>query len=414
MFKKRSWVKNLKQLLQLCIVSVTFAFQLNKTNLDAHSSDIIIVGAGPAGLAIAGRLRKRGIPFTILEASDKVASAWHNHYDRLHLHTVKQWSHLPHMPFPNDYPLYVPRQKLLEYFEGYQKHFSIEIKFNNKVKSIHKTADLKWKIVLQGNKELTASTVIIATGVNRVSNHPHFDGEENSSIHISHSKHYKNPKPYFGQKVLVVGMGNTGAEIALDLSEQDIETFVSVRGPVNIVPRDLNGRPVQVTAKKLAKLPFGLGIWLGTQIRKAYIGDLSKYGIESPKMSPTKQLLVTGKTPIVDIGTVAAIKAEKIKVYPEIEKLSENTVYFKDGRKQKVDSIILATGYKPKIEDFIEKGEDILDKYGCPTPPIGSGFHQNLYFLGFDNYKLGGILGIIMDESELIANHIESQLNTKQ
>ena len=374
------------------------------------SSDIIIVGAGPAGLAIAGRLRKRGIKFTILDQSDQLASAWHHHYDRLHLHTVKQWSHLPHLPFPDDYPLYVPRQKLVDYFEDYAKQFSIRPVLNTQVMSIKKADDFRWTILTKDHKIFSANTVIIATGVNRVPNQPQFAGQENFDGEINHSKSYKNTIPYKGQRVLVVGMGNTGAEIALDLSEHDIETNVSVRGPVNIVPRDLNGRPVQITAKKLAKLPFGLGTWLGTQIRKVYIGDLSKYGIESPKMGPTKQLLETGKTPIVDIGTVAAIKAEKIKVYPEIQNLSGNKVEFKDGRSLEIDSIILATGYKPVIEEFIERGQDLLDTYGCPSPSIGTGFHQNLYFLGFDNYKLGGILGIIMEESKLIADHIEERL----
>ena len=72
----------------------------------------IIIGAGPAGLAVAGRMRKAGVPFTILEGSHKIANTWHNHYDRLHLHTVNQWSHLPHRPFPEHYPLYVPRKEI--------------------------------------------------------------------------------------------------------------------------------------------------------------------------------------------------------------------------------------------------------------------------------------------------------------
>ena len=93
----------------------------------------LIVGAGPAGLAIAGRLRKAGIPFEILEQSQNVGNAWHNHYDRLHLHTVKQWSHLPHLPFPANYPLYVPRKMLTEYFADYAKHFEIKPHFGQKV-----------------------------------------------------------------------------------------------------------------------------------------------------------------------------------------------------------------------------------------------------------------------------------------
>jgi hypothetical protein len=169
---------------------------------------------------------------------------------------------------------------------------------------------------------------------------------------------------------------------------------------------------VQVTAKKLAKIPFGLGTKLGVLIRSFYIGDLSKYGIPSPKMGPTEQLLETGKTPVVDIGTVAAIKKGIIKVYQGIKQINKHSVTFTDGKTQEITDIILATGYKPKVENFLEKGEEILDKYGCPNPPIGKGFHDNIYFLGFDNYKLGGILGIIMEESKLVADHIENKTNT--
>ena len=372
---------------------------------------ITIIGAGPAGLAIAGRLSSRGIPYTILEASPNISNSWRNHYDRLHLHTVKQWSHLPHKPFPDEYPLYVPKDLLVEYFESYANEFKINPIFNTKITNIIKSNG-HWQLEEETGNVRTSDVVIIATGVNHEPNIPTFEGQTSFSGSIKHSFTYKNTKPYKGKKVLVIGMGNTGAEIALDLAEAGIDTYLSVRGPVNIVPRDLNGRPVQVTAKKLAKIPFGLGTKLGVLIRSFYIGDLSKYGIPSPKMGPTEQLLETGKTPVVDIGTVAAIKKGIIKVYQGIKQINKHSVTFTDGKTQEITDIILATGYKPKVENFLEKGEEILDKYGCPNPPIGKGFHDNIYFLGFDNYKLGGILGIIMEESKLVADHIENKTNT--
>ena len=155
--------------------------------MESNSSDIIIIGAGPAGLAIAGRLRKKGIDFTILEASDRIASAWHNHYDRLHLHTVKQWSHLPHRPFPEEYPLYVPRQKLVDYFEDYANHFSIKPVFRTKVQSIRKTDDSKWAITSEDKREFIAKQVIISTGVNRVPNEPKFKGQEDFTGPVSYT-----------------------------------------------------------------------------------------------------------------------------------------------------------------------------------------------------------------------------------
>lgn len=367
----------------------------------------LIIGAGPAGLAMAGRMRKAGLDFEIIEQSNKVGNAWHNHYDRLHLHTVKQWSHLPHLPFPADYPLYVSRQQLTQYLADYAAHFKIQPHFEAQATAITKQADGSWKVQTQNGKTYLAENVIISTGVNRVPNRPEWPGQEKFKGSITHSVSYKNPRPYLGKSVLVVGMGNTGAEVALDLSEQGVDTYISVRHPISVVPRDLNGRPVQVTSKQLAKLPLGLGDWLGSQIRKIYFGNLSKYGLESSTMHPAVQLRKTGKTPIVDIGTIKAIKEGKIKVVKEIDHFTETGVQFKTGEHIELDAVLLATGYKAKVEDFLERAAELLDQYGCPSQPIAKAFHQGIYFLGFDNYKLGGIIGTINTDSQLILEHLQ-------
>ena len=369
----------------------------------------LIIGAGPAGLATAGRMRKADVDFEMLEASDRIAVQWHYHYDRLHLHTVKQYSFLPHMEFPEDYPLYVPRKKLVEYFTNYAHQFNIHPHFNTEVEQITKNENNTWDVRTSTGQNFEAKRVVVATGVNRVPFEPRFEGMEKFSGDIIHSRKYKNAEPYKGTKTLVIGMGNTGAELALDLSENNAETFVCVRGPINVVPRDLNGRPVQVTSKQLAKLPFGFGDWLGSQIRKIYFGDLSKHGLETSKVHPVVQLRETGKTPIVDIGTMKAIKEGKIKVVPAIKSFDEKGVHFINDEYYEFDKVILATGYRANVESFVERGEELLDKYQCPKGPIADGFHDGLYFVGFDNYKLGGILGTIHTDSEVIVDNIKQQ-----
>lgn len=364
----------------------------------------LIIGAGPAGLAVAGRLRHQKLPFEIVELTDKVGWAWHNHYDRLHLHTVKQLSALPHLPFPESYPLYVPRAKVVEYLETYTHFFNIEPHFETGISKLE-SKDNYWIAHTNTDKVFHADNIVIATGVNRVPNVPTWQGQETFKGTIMHSRDYKNPQAFKDKKVLIIGMGNTGAEVAFDLSEQDIDTTIAVRNPISIVPRDLNGQPVQLTAKKLAKLPFGLGDWLGSKIRRIYMGDLSKYGIPLSSMSPTVQLRETGKTPVIDIGTVKAIKEGKIKVIRKVDQFFENGIV-SDGEKLAFDSVILATGYRAKIEDFIENIGGFLDKYGCPKGCIGTGEFQNLYFVGFDNYKTGGILGTIGADSETVVNAI--------
>ncbi len=370
-----------------------------------NESPVLIIGAGPAGLAIAGRLRRLNIPFEILEKSYHVASAWHEHYDRLHLHTVKELSHLPHLPFPEDYPRYVPRQKLVDYYEMYAKAFDIQPHFGEEVISIKKN-NHKWRVKTASGKKWEAEQVVIATGVNRAVNRPLFEGEEKFEGRIIHSRLYKNADPFHDQKVLVVGMGNTGAEIALDLSEHQVETWLSVRSPVNIVPRDSFAGPTQLTALRLSKLPTWLGDRLGTLMRTLMVGNLSKYGIQTPKMPPAAQLRASGKTPVIDIGTVAQIKAGNIKVLPGISHFTNREVVFTNDEKYAFDTVILATGYQAKLQDFLEDTDRLLDAHGLPIQLIGTDKFRGLSFLGFDNYVAGGILGVIYRDSEKIANAI--------
>ncbi len=365
----------------------------------------LIVGAGPAGLAVAGRMKHQQIPFVIIEQQNTLAFTWKNHYDRLHLHTVKQLSSLPHLPFPEHYPVYVSREQVVHYLENYARHFNIEPTYQTSLNKLERHNG-QWLAYTNKATPYKANNVILTTGINRIPNLPNWQGQHLFKGTISHSKTYKNPKPYLGSKVLVIGMGNTGAEVALDLAEQQVETCIAIRSPVSVLPRDVFGNPVQLTAKKLAKIPFGLGDWLGSQIRKIVIGDLSKYGVPLSTIHPAVQLRETGKTPVVDIGTSNAIKAGKIKVKGDIEALYEDGVIFKDGSQQAFDHIILATGYKAKLQEFVPNMAPFLDQYQLPKSPIGNGPLQRLYFVGFDNYKLGGILGTIQTESEQVVRGI--------
>ncbi len=374
---------------------------------------VVIVGAGPAGLAIAACLRKANIPFVVLEKSNNIGNSWHQHYDRLHLHTVKAYSHLPYLPFPEGYPQYIPRKQLIQYFEDYAAHFDIQPRFNHGVTAIRRKGDY-WQLETQSGEVLMAERVVMATGVNRIPNIPHLNGQETFAGEIVHSRAYKNATPFYGKKVLVVGMGNTGAEIALDLSEHGIATWISVRHPVNIVPRDAFGRPTQLTAMKLAKLPHWLGDRLGILLRSLTVGNLRKYGLQTPSMPPSQQLRVTGKTPVIDIGTLDQIKKGKIGVVPGIDRVEPDGVRFLDGKKIALDTIVLATGYKAGIQDFLESTEGLLDQYEVPKYLSGQDGYQGLFFLGYDNYSLGGILGIIRRDAPVVAEAIVESLADMQ
>lgn len=365
----------------------------------------LIIGAGPAGLAVAGRLRHAGQPFMIVEKAPRVAERWHHHYDRVHLHTVKQHSNLPHLPFPEEYPMYVSKEQLIEYFEQYAIHFDIKPQFSTDIYQIRKGNNGAWN-VQSNNGELHAKNVIVATGLNRVPNAPAWDGMQHFNGDIRHSIDYRNTEPYKQKLVLVVGMGNTGAEIALDLADAGIPVWLSVRGPVNVVPRDLNGQAVQISSKWLAKLPAGLGDWIGSKVQRLYFGDLSKYGLKQSKDYPAVQLRNSGKTPVIDVGTIKAIKEGRIQVVGGVQSFTPGGVILENGQALKCSAVILATGYRANLPELVEGIAPFLDKNGLPVTSVGSGDYNGLYFVGFDNYKLGGVLGTINTDSEMVVKKI--------
>ena len=258
------------------------------------------------------------------------------------------------------------------------------------------------------DQELHHEHVVVATGVNRIPIEPEWSGQDKFKGKIIHSRAYKNPLPFLEKRVLVVGMGNTGAEIALDLVEHDIDTFISVRGPVNIVPLKVMGNPTQKTAQMLAKFPDWFADSVAVLMRRLTIGNLKKHGIETPGLAPSAQLRIEGKTPVIDLGTTRRIKRGDIRVVPEIDRFESTYVVMSDGARVYLDAVILCTGYRSRLTDFIPGVESQLDKYGNPANPIGQDAFRGLYFLGFDNFKPGGILGAIHRDSETILEDLKS------
>ena len=174
----------------------------------------LIIGAGPSGLAMAGRLAEKGQPFTILEKGTQVGEAWHHHYERLHLHTDRKFSGLPHRPIPASAPTFLPRLDLIKYWEEYASLYGIQPLFDQEVVNIRREGSV-W-VTTTKTDQFVSDTVTVCTGYNRIPTIPHWPGEERFKGTILHSANYKNATPFKNRKVLVVGMGNSGAEIALD------------------------------------------------------------------------------------------------------------------------------------------------------------------------------------------------------
>lgn len=367
----------------------------------AETTNVVIIGAGPAGLAVGACLRKVDIDFIILERADEIAPSWRHHYERLHLHTIKRLSSLPFMPFPKDYPRYVPRRQMVEYLDSYARTFDLQPRLGQTVRSVRKDGD-EW-LVESTSALVRAPCVVVASGYNAEPVQPAFPGAERFKGRIMHAKDYANGRPFAGQSVLVVGMGNTGAEIALDLAEQGARPTISVRNGVHIVPRELFGIPIQMLSILTAKLPLGGNSPLLLHIIDRALGELESYGIHRPRGPIIPKTGGRARIPVIDVGTVKKIQQRAIKVAPGIAGITTDGVTFADGSSARFDSIILATGYRANYSSFLEgyEGDGAIGDQAVNDLSRKSG----VYFVGLRN-SASGLLREIGREAVTVADDI--------
>lgn len=369
-------------------------------------TDVAVIGAGPAGLAVGACLRKIGADFIILERAGKVASSWHRHYERLRLHTVKQLSALPYVRFPAAYPRYVPRHLMIEYFDRYAANFDLQPRFGETVRSVRRDGD-DW-LVEATSSSIRASYVVVASGFNAEPVMPSVAGMERFAGKVIHSVEYVNAEPFAGHSVLVIGMGNTGAEIALDLSEGGARTTISVRNGVHIVPRDLLGIPIQIVAMLATKaLPSAANDTLFPRILDFVLGDLSKHGVKRPAEGILQRVASSARIPVIDVGTVRKISEGAIKIAPGISEITDDGAIFSGGSKDKFDAIIFATGYRADYRSFLQ-----ADDVAAPADRLSVSQSPNstIYFVGFKN-SVSGLLRQISREAVLVANDIARRRN---
>lgn len=372
------------------------------TEVDKQTNTLII-GASAAGLAVAACLQEQRVPFILLEKSSQVGAAWRNHYDRLHLHTDRAHSQLPHLPMPKSFAKYPARTDVVTYLEEYARRFGLEPRFGQEVTAVRpqnggwqaETADGRYQ----------AQNVVVATGYTRVPHLPSWPGQELFTGSISHSSAYKNGKPYAGQRVLVVGFGNSAGEIAIDLVENGAaEVGMAVRHPVNVIPRDYLGIPILTIGIVMGKIPPKVADLLAIPMLKTSIGDLTKYGLPKLPYGPNVQIRQDRQIPILDIGTVKLIKDGRIHIHPGLAQFNENGVVFTNGAIKPFDAIILGTGYRPQVNEFLQDAAGVLNEDGTPQSS-GQETAPGLYFCGF-YISPTGMLREIGIEARQISAHI--------
>ncbi|MCL7047095.1 hypothetical protein MKW94_017246 [Papaver nudicaule] len=371
----------------------------------------VIVGAGPSGLAVGACLQEKGISSVILERANCIASLWQlKTYDRLRLHLPKKFCELPLMPFPTHFPTYPMKQQFVSYLEDYAAKFNLNPQFNETVVSAEfdKTVGF-WRVKTNGVKEdfeYICRWLIVATGENAEEVVPEIEGSDEFVGPIVHTSLYKSGKVYCGKKVLVVGCGNSGMEVCLDLCNYNAMPSLVVRDTVHVLPRELLGKSTFGLSMWLLKwLPVRIVDRLLLVLTWLILGNTSQIGLNRPDLGPLELKGITGKTPVLDVGTLAKIRAGDIKVYPSVKRLARNSVEFIDGRSEDFDAVIMATGYKSNVPSWLKDKDLFSEKNGLPWKPFPNGWkgENGLYSVGFTKK---GLLGSSMDARK-IAQDIE-------
>jgi indole-3-pyruvate monooxygenase len=372
-----------------------------------RSEDILVIGAGPAGLATSACLRRQGLAHVVVEREGHVAHAWERHYERLHLHTTKTHSGLPMNPWPKAAPRYPAREQVMHYLQAYAAEHQVAPRLGVTVHAVQRRGDRF--AVDTSTGVMTPRIVVMATGYNAVPTLPSIPGLDSFSGSAIHAGIYKNAAPYRGKRTLVVGCGNSGAEIALDLAEHGVDAAMVVRAPVHVVPRDLFGRPIQHTNILLSYLPLGLRDAIAMATIGLVVGDLSRWGIVRPVMGPNRMIEELGRIPILDIGTIAMIKRGKIRVLPAVQEILTDRVRFAGGAQHSFEAIIFATGYTSGLSKVIEGFETIADARGRPHRFGEESGIPGLYFVGFKNPPTGALREIAL-EAPRVARSIRTAM----
>ena len=365
----------------------------------------LVIGAGPAGLAVAGELGRRGVHAPVLEASDAVGASWRRRYAHLRLNTVRSMSALPGAWWSRSDGRYPSRDAMVRHLERFAQERGLDIRFATRASRVERDPG-GWRVRVDDGSEFAAARLVIATGHDAQPVLPPWPGRDDFSGELLHAADYLGPDRFRGRDVLVVGAGNTGVDIAGELDRAGARVTVSVRTPPTVVPRDWLGVPLGPPMVLVERLPAAVGDRLGSIAQRLIFGDLSRYGLRPAPVGMVTRLRTTGVTVSVDDGFVRALRARRLALAPEVARLDDAEAVLADGRRLRPDAVICATGYRRALEPLVNH-LGVLDARGGPIRHAAPEHPdaQGLYFAGFEP-RISGQLRMMRIHARRIARAI--------
>lgn len=374
-------------------------------NQDKTPYHAVVVGAGAAGLAAAAMLKRAGVEVVMLDRADAVGDSWRRRYDRLRLNTARFLSGLPGFALDRRYGPWVSRDDFVLYLERYARHHDLAIRHGVEIQRIDRV-EANWRLATRQG-EFTARTVVVATGFDHTPTIPEWPGRETFTGRLLHSVDYRNPAPFRGQDVLVVGTGSTGNELATDLLEGGARRVrVSMHTPANTFPRQWFGVPTSAVARLTKRLPALVSDRLGFLVQRLIWGDLSRYGLPRASEGIASSLAHSGHGIAVDGGLIDALKRGDIELVAGVEGFEGPNVILADGTRLAPDVVIAATGYRQGLEPLVGH-LGVLAPNGRPTI-VGAqtvAHAPGLHFIGY-RLPVSGQLPEISGDAHAIAHAV--------
>lgn len=355
---------------------------------EGRELDAAVIGAGAAGLATSRELSRLGIRHVVLERGQP-GESWSRAYDSLVLHTGKHMSGLPGMGFGWSAPLFLTRNELVAYLRRYVERFGLPVRAGVNVTSVrHGSAG--W-VIESSEGRFEAKAVVVATGIVPNPVAPQLPAQEEFQGKIRHSCTYRSPEECRGRRVLVVGAGNSAGEIASELGRAGIDTAIAVRSGANVVPLRLLGIPIQYVSWLVRKLP--------RKVQEAITAAMNRVVdlLKGPPVIPRAAHNTLDAIPMIGFHLSDAIRGGQVRLRGGIERLTRDGVLFADGKEERFDEIILATGYRAAL-GFLGSMVTADDRgFAHRTDRICSADQPGLFFVGHNYDSTGALFNIRRD-----------------
>jgi Pyridine nucleotide-disulphide oxidoreductase len=371
--------------------------------------DVVIIGAGPAGIAMAVSLRDRGRRPLVIDRADEVGASWRGRYDRLKLNTGRPFSHLPNRKYPKGTPMFPHRDDVIAHLDRHAHEDGIELQLSTEVYRVDRRRP-GWRLATSAG-EIDARQVVVANGNEHTPHIPEWPGTDETTVEMLHSSAYRNPAPYEDKRVLVVGCGCSGMEIAHDLASGGAaKVWLAVRTPPHILLRSLpGGLPGDLISLPLYHGPTRIADAFGRAARKANLGDLSGFGLPAPSDGVFTSVKRFERVPaLVDVDVIDAIKDGSIEVVPTVESFDGDEVVLVDGSRLDPHAAILATGFLRALEPLVGH-LGVLDATGKPVAIGEKPAAEGLRFLGYMIRPT--VIGVVARMSRRMAKRIDRELS---